>query len=138
MLTFIGEGYTPAFTENYRGIAARLSAGEDILLVSGPDDICAPLLSGEGSPHCLGASVVERDAKSLQAVGPLIGRPMEPGSAIKPDANLLTLLRQKFASGEIGKACAGCEWESLCSRIASKGYPGILVDPARLSGGSPG
>lgn len=129
MLTFIGEGYTPAFTENYRGIAIRLSAGEDILLVSGPDDICAPLMAGEGSPHCLGSSVCGRDGESLDAVGRLIGRPLGPGSIIDCDPALLTRLRQAFASGAIRKACGGCEWESLCSRIAGAGYPGILVDP---------
>src|SRR5712672_2376586 len=61
MLTFVGEGYSPAFTENYRSIARRLSAGEEIELVSGPDDICAPLMEG-ADPHCLKASVIDRDA----------------------------------------------------------------------------
>ncbi len=46
MLTFVGKGYSPAFVENYDRIAGRLSEGEDILLVDGPDDICAPLLCG--------------------------------------------------------------------------------------------
>lgn len=130
MLTFIGEGYTPAFTENYRAIAVRLSAGEDILLVSGPDDICAPLLLEADAPHCLGASVLERDAESLSAVGHVIGSAVEPGSKLEPDAALLKMLRRKFASGDIRKACAGCEWESLCTRIAGAGYRGILVDHA--------
>jgi hypothetical protein len=130
MLTFIGEGYNPAFTENYRRIAKRLSAGEEIELVSGPDDICAPLIAGEEEPHCLGASVHERDTLSAQSVADLLGYPMGQGALINPDAFILQRLREKFASDDIRKACVGCDWQSLCSRIASNGYPGTLVNPA--------
>lgn len=128
MLTFVGEGYDPAFTDNYRQIAKRLSAGEDILFVAGPDDICAPLLGGE-SPHCLSDGAEARDIAAAEAVGRLLGRKIAPGATVSPDAALLATLRQKFAAGEIRKACRGCEWESLCSRIAGGGYDGILVDP---------
>ncbi|RUZ88238.1 DUF1284 domain-containing protein, partial [Mesorhizobium sp. M7A.F.Ca.US.006.01.2.1] len=54
-LTYVGKGYSPAFTANYDRVAERLSRGEDILLVSGPDDVCAPLLD-EPEPHCLNES----------------------------------------------------------------------------------
>ena len=60
MLTFVGKGYSEAFTENYRSIAGRLSAGEDILVVEGPDDVCAPLL-GDRNAHCFDDSVGDRD-----------------------------------------------------------------------------
>ncbi|WP_292282104.1 DUF1284 domain-containing protein, partial [Mesorhizobium sp.] len=53
LLTYVGKGYSPAFTANYDVVVKRLAGGEDILIVSGPDDICAPLLS-ESEPHCLG------------------------------------------------------------------------------------
>ncbi|MDE1991066.1 MAG: DUF1284 domain-containing protein [Rhizobiaceae bacterium] len=117
MLTFVGEGYNPAFIENYRGIAKRLSAGEEIELVSGPDDICAPLLTQE-KPHCVGASVIARDEAALTDVGQVLGRDISPGSIIVPDAGLLAALRGRFASGYIRQACRQCDWEALCSRIA--------------------
>ena len=60
MLTYVGNGYSPAFVENYEVIAARLSAGEEIELVAGPDDICVPL-TADPDAHCHGASVIERD-----------------------------------------------------------------------------
>jgi hypothetical protein len=126
MLTFVGEGYTPAFTENYRRIAKRLSAGEEIELVSGPDDICAPLMEGD-DPHCLDASVIERDAAALDAVARLLGNEITPGSTISPDAELLLGLRRNFTSGNIRQACEGCEWGRLCTAIASDGYQGTLV-----------
>ncbi|MGO4440226.1 DUF1284 domain-containing protein [Rhizobium sp. RAF56] len=131
MLTFVGEGYNPAFTDNYRQIAKRLSAGEGILVVAGPDDICAPLLEGE-SPHCLGAGAEARDIAASGAIGRILGHEIAPGVTVSPDAGLLATLRQKFASGEVREACRGCEWENLCSRIADGGYDGILVDPAQV------
>ncbi|MEZ2129287.1 MULTISPECIES: DUF1284 domain-containing protein [unclassified Sinorhizobium] len=126
MLTFVGEGYNPAFTANYRGIAERLSAGEDIEIVAGPDDICAPLMRGE-APHCLGASVAKRDAAAIQALALLLGRAMEPGAILVPNAELLQTLRQNFAAGTIRGACSGCAWETFCDRIARDGFDGTLI-----------
>jgi hypothetical protein len=122
-------GFDPAFKANYRQVAKRLSAGEGIQLVSGPDDICAPLLAGS-DPHCLGVGAEARDVAAAEAIAGLLGREIAPGSPIKPDAALLQSLRTAFASGEIRSACHGCEWEALCSRVAGHGYPGILVDPS--------
>ncbi|NTG49384.1 DUF1284 domain-containing protein [Agrobacterium rhizogenes] len=126
MLTFVGEGYTPAFTANYRRIAERLTAGEEIKLVSGPDDICAPLLD-EKEPHCFKDSVIERDAAALADVVALLGEERAPGSVVVPDASLLAKLRRNFASGDIRHACLGCEWTGLCSRIAADSFKGVLV-----------
>ncbi len=128
MLTFVGEGYDPAFTANYRRIAQRLTGGEDILLVSGPDDVCAPLLAGP-DPHCLRHSVDIRDAAAARSISRLLSREVAPGSALVPDAAMLASLRSAFAAGDIREACGGCEWDGLCSRIASGRYSGILIDP---------
>ncbi|GAC1041908.1 DUF1284 domain-containing protein [Rhizobium sp. No.120] len=126
MLTFVGEGYTPAFTDNYRRIAERLSKGEEIKLVSDPDDICAPLL-GEEEPHCFKASVIERDAAALADIAALLGEEIGIGAVLVPDASLLAKLRRNFANGEIRHACRGCEWSELCSRIAAGNFSGVLV-----------
>ncbi|WP_438749704.1 DUF1284 domain-containing protein [Pararhizobium sp. O133] len=126
MLTFIGKGYTEAFTENYVRIAARLSDGEDILVVEGPDDICAPLLD-EPDPHCWRKSVTDRDERARKAVEALLGRPAGPGAVICPDAEFLARMRDAFAAGTIRKACHRCEWSALCTNVASSGYDGVLV-----------
>jgi hypothetical protein len=118
MVTFVGEGYDRAFTENYRRIVTRLSGGEDILLASGPDDICAPLLDGP-DPHCLRPSVDARDSAAAKSVSRLLGHTIAPGSTLLPDAVLLTNLRTAFADGSIRRACSSCAWDALCSRIAS-------------------
>ncbi|MBZ9707413.1 DUF1284 domain-containing protein [Mesorhizobium sp. ESP7-2] len=121
LLTYVGKGYSPAFTANYDGIAERLSRGEDILLVSGPDDICAPLL-GEPEPHCLRDSAAGRDRQAGDDVEALLARPIRDGVRLDLDAATLIRLRQAFSAGHVRKACQGCEWSGLCSAVASGGY----------------
>jgi len=126
LLTFVGKGYTPAFTANYRRIVARLNAGEPVELVSGPDDICAPMLA-EAEHHCLNASIVARDAQALTDVAALIGRPLAAGMQLAFDADLLARLRGAFAAGSTREACTGCQWHALCTDIAGAGYAGVRL-----------
>ncbi|WP_349437647.1 DUF1284 domain-containing protein [Pararhizobium sp. A13] len=126
MLTFIGKGYTQAFTENYIRIAARLSAGEDILVVDGPDDICAPMLE-ETDHHCLCDTVTERDRGASAAVEDLLGIPAGRGRSILPDGDFLRRMREAFENGTIRAACQRCEWSPLCTGIAASGFDGVLV-----------
>jgi hypothetical protein len=121
LLTYAGKGYSAAFVANFNAIAARLSAGEDILIVSGPDDICAPLL-GEVGPHCLRDSVTERDRQAAASVGTLLGYPIAEGLELQLHSALLRNMRDAFSSGRIRGACGGCEWFDLCSSIAASGY----------------
>ncbi len=137
MLTFVGEGYTPSFTRNYRRIAGRLSAGEEILMVSGPDDICAPLLA-EPDHHCLRDSVFDRDRRAASAVANLLGLPgLAQGDRITPDAAMLARMRTAFGHGAIRDGCHGCEWSNLCSRVAERNFQGVLVGapPTRPAAG---
>ncbi len=129
MLTYVGKGYSPAFTANYDEIAGRLASGEDILLVAGPDDVCAPLLGTNGC-HCFNESVTARDAKALQAVSALLGQSLAPGSHIRLDAPMLATMRGAFATGQTREACRDCEWFALCSSVAEGGYAGVRVAPA--------
>ncbi len=128
MLTYVGKGYSPAFVENYEAIAARLSAGEEIELVAGPDDICGPL-TAHPDAHCHGESVLERDRAATEAVARLLGSPLGLGARITPGAALLSRLRKTFATGEIRTACSGCEWSDLCDSVAGGGYAGVRVAP---------
>lgn len=137
MLTFVGEGYSPAFVANYRRLAGRLSAGEPIEIVSGPDDICAPLLSDEDA-HCFGASVAGRDAAALADIARPLGRELETGSVIASDPALFEKLRRAFSAGVTRRACTGCEWNSLCDRIAGQDYADALVMTFSRSETAPG
>ncbi len=124
MLTYAGKGYTPAFTANYDAIAGRLSRGEEIVIVEGPDDVCAPLLAEAGA-HCFNESVLERDAQAARDAGDLLGRRIGAGERIAPDSALLEKLRAGFAAGLIRTACAGCEWAGLCTAIVADAYAGV-------------
>lgn len=126
MLGYVGRGYTPSFTANYNGIAKRLAAGEDILIVSGPDDICAPLMD-EPEPHCLRESVVQRDKLAVMDVGKLLDMPIDDGAKIQLTATMLDQMRQAFAAGRTRAACLGCEWYDLCSDIAKGGFANTRI-----------
>lgn len=126
MLTYIGKGYSPAFTANYDVIAGRLAKGERIVIVSGPDDICAPLLN-EAEPHCWNESVKERDALAARDVGALLGVPIRDGATLALDAEILNRMRDAFSVKSIRPACTGCEWSGLCGTIAANGFEDVLV-----------
>jgi uncharacterized protein len=126
MLTFVGKGYSPTFVENYHAIAQRLNAGESIVIVEGPDDVCQPLTHAADA-HCFGQSVNDRDGLAAQAVTALLQIPIQPGAEIIPDAALLAKLRQGFSQGAVRKACAGCEWSGLCDGVALSDYAGAVI-----------
>lgn len=128
MLTYVGKGYSPRFVENYEAIAARLSAGEEIEIVEGPDDICRPLLS-DADPHCLGGSVDARDAEAAVAAAAVLGSPVKVGMRITPRAGLIARLRKAFVAGQLRSACSGCDWATLCDTVAAEGYSGVRVAP---------
>ncbi|MTH97999.1 DUF1284 domain-containing protein [Roseibium sp. RKSG952] len=129
MLTYAGKGYSPAFVANYTRIVRRLSQGEKAVLVSGPDDICAPEL-GTSACHCLNDSVRERDRLARHDIEEQLRRRIEPGPRFTLAAADISHLREAFADGQIRTACAGCEWHELCSGIASSGYAGCQLFPA--------
>lgn len=125
LLTYAGKGYSPAFVANYDRIAARLAQGEDIEIVKGPDDVCAPLLSGS-DPHCWRDSVVERDNKAVLDLLKL-NLAVEAGARITLDADMLARMRTAFARGLTRSGCAGCEWADLCTSIAEEDFAGTRV-----------
>jgi uncharacterized protein len=132
LLGYVGRGYSPAFIANYDIIADRLGSGEGIQIVSGPDDICAPLL-GEPEPHCLRESAAERDRLAARDVGDLLARPIRAGVRLDLDAAILARMRQAFSTGLTRKACQGCSWAELCSTIAESGYRDTRVQRPDLS-----
>lgn len=121
LLTYVGKGYSPAFIANYDAVAARLATGEEIEIVAGPDDICAPLLADE-SAHCRRQSVIRRDVAAAAANQKILGFAITDGTRLTLSADRLEQLRLAFASGASRSACTGCEWEPLCSNIAAGGF----------------
>ena len=128
LLTYVGKGYTPAFTANYDVVVARLDAGENVQLVEGPDDICAPMLAD--GHHCLNASIVERDRQAMGDVATLLERPLAAGMTLALDAALVRFMRSGFAANATRQACAGCEWSALCTGIAGSAFAGTRLGGA--------
>lgn len=126
MLTYVGKGYSQAFTDSYDRIIERLAGGEEIIIGQGPDEICRPLLE-TSEPHCHNASVVERDRQALRDVGKLLGRTLKVGDQLKIDISMLERLRQSFAGGTTRTACVGCEWFELCTTVSAGGYSGVKL-----------
>lgn len=125
--TYAGKGYTPAFTANYDLIAARLSNGEDIEIVEGPDDICTPLLT-EPDPHCWRDSVTQRDHQAAANLQPLLTA--STGAKLTLTAPFLEKMRTSFQAGTLRPACTGCEWSELCTTIAERDFKGTRIQIA--------
>jgi hypothetical protein len=126
LLTYVGKGYSPAFTANYDVVVQRLAGGEHVLIVSGPDDICAPLLDGPDQ-HCLSESAAGRDDIAALDVAGLLDRPLRPGTRLELDASTLGRMREAFSFGRTRKACPGCEWFELCGKVAAGGFHGTRL-----------
>lgn len=127
LLTYVGRGYGEAFVRNYDAIAARLSTGEAVLVVNGPDDICAPLLA-DSDAHCRRPGVTARDADALHDLAGILD--LRVGDALSLDEATLRHMRNAFAAGRIRHACIGCEWEALCSTVARDGFADTRVQLA--------
>ena len=132
LLTYVGKGYTPDFVANYDLISERLSGGEDILIVDGPDDICTPLLN-DGDPHCWRESVRDRDKQAARDVGRLLSLSVSEGTRIALEPDLFRRMRDGFAEGGTRSACTGCEWSALCSSIAADTYRSTRISPSTVS-----
>lgn len=126
LLTYAGKGYSAEFTANYDLVAERIARGEDILIVDGPDNICAPLLN-EPEPHCWRESVVERDVLAAHDLHRLLDIPIRRGISLSLGPNVLHRMRTAFAEGSTRQACVGCEWNELCSSIAANAFRGVAI-----------
>ena len=121
MLTYVGRGYNAVFVANYTAIIERLSAGADILVIAGPDDICAPLLQ-DPKAHCHNTGIKARDQQAAAAVSAWLGQTIMPGTRLALTPSQLADLRQAFADGKIRAACQACQWTGLCSDIAATDF----------------
>ncbi|PYC48903.1 DUF1284 domain-containing protein [Litorivita pollutaquae] len=126
ILTYIGRGYTPAFTDNMTVIAGRISAGESIEIVEGPDEICAPRLA-EANAHCFNDSVHNRDLQAAKDVGEVLQMPVHTGAKLSLDKDTLKRLRTAFAQDQVRSACHNCQWGELCTSISKNGYEGAIA-----------
>lgn len=131
ILTFAGKGYSPGFVQNLQQVVDRIAHTDDpILIVDGPDDICAPLLTpqqDEATCHCLQPSVQQRDHLAAEALTNLLQLPIQPGQTLQLQPPTLHLMRTAFAAGTLRAACNGCQWKPFCDSIAHSNFTGTRL-----------
>jgi hypothetical protein len=127
ILTYVGNGYTAPFVENFDAVTRRIASGQETVeIIAGPDDLCAPLAC-DADEHCSRASVSERDRLAAESISHLLGLEIQPGLQISLDAGRLNTLRTAFAGGTIRRACQECQWKPLCDGIAQQRFAGTRL-----------
>jgi len=153
MLTYAGRGYTPRFTSSMDDLIQRLGNGEEIDLIDGPDDICAPWIAEMGiaemgiaeagikepgshtdirAPHCHEARITGRDQRAAADIAQLLGRDLAIGSRLRLDADLLNRLRNAYRADTIRSGCGGCEWKDFCDSLSASDFAGCRLQVASL------
>jgi hypothetical protein len=139
ILTYIGRGYTSEFTENMTAVISRINQGAEIQIVSGPDDICTPMLN-DVSHHCSSNDVAERDAVALITVSIALSRHVRVGDALYLSGDDIQILHRTFVQNPsvhhrnhcdicvpFRAACHECPWEEACTEIANEGFNGKIL-----------
>jgi hypothetical protein len=126
LLTYIGKGYSPAFIDNMTVIAGRISAGEGIEIIEGPDDICAPR-QAETDAHCGDKSIHDRDRQAARDVGRILQIKLCVGATLSLDKHRLNRLRAAFAQDQVRSACRDCQWGDICTAISTEGYQETVI-----------
>lgn len=128
VLSYIGKGYNASFVDNYDQVVSRINDGEAIHIVSGPDDICSPLLC-DSQAHCYQHDIEARDRLALDSVKTVLGPVIRPGGQFWMTEARIVQLRAAFADHAIRQACRGCQWYALCTQVAEQNYAAALLNP---------
>lgn len=130
MLTYEGLGYSAGFVRNFDLIIERVRNSEEIEVMEGPDDICAPLLKDKSAVdmHCHIQRVKRRDKLALNAIGYLLETPIVIGSRLRITPEILKRMREAFHQGAIRSACLNCPWATKCTEVAEAGFKGVHLD----------
>ncbi|MER2520345.1 MAG: DUF1284 domain-containing protein [Bdellovibrionales bacterium] len=138
LLPYCGKGYSQEFVANFTRIAEAITGGAKVVLVEGPDDVCAALGSPSGkcsaNLDCKVEDVSLCDALALKAVNKQFkfSPPLVPGSMMELTSSFVDFARKHFANGTIREACAGCGWHNICSNIAEEGFRNAKLFPLSL------
>lgn len=128
ILTYRGLGYTPEFVANMSDIVSQIAEGRPVVLLPGPDDICAGLTveARKACDHdCARPETMALDVLAIEAVRPFLPDLDAAGFVLKGDD--ISRLRAAFASGSIRSACLRCRWSDLCDGIAAEGFAGTRL-----------
>lgn len=128
LLTYKGLGYTDRFVENMTEIAARIDAGEQVVLHEGPDAICAALSPEDRAAcnhDCGKPETLTLDRLAEDATRAVLGHGLD--AAFPLTAEKVARLRAAFAAGETRAACEECRWKAVCDGIVGEGFAGVVM-----------
>jgi uncharacterized protein len=128
MLTYRGFGYSADFTANMTAKISLIRGGAAVVLIDGPDDICAGMSKActHATGHdCRANDIVEMDHTAKAAVETMLARNLtDPAPLELAD---LEKLRSAFAAGSIRAACKGCSWYEVCDSIVADNFYGTQL-----------
>jgi uncharacterized protein len=133
MLTYRGLGYSAEFTTNMSAKIAHIKTGASVVLVEGPDDICAGMSKActHATGHdCRMADILMMDITARHAVEAALNRDLTLRAPVTPAE--VNHLRIAFASGQLRKACDGCSWFEMCNQIVADQFSGTHLLDATL------
>ena len=125
-LTFAGRGYSKEFERDFAQVIDRIKRNETILVVSGPDEICASIEECSDS-HCREARISNRDELALEDISSHIGKPLKVGSQISPSQLFGDKYQSSFQQRSIRRACFDCQWANMCDQIADANFSSSLL-----------
>ena len=112
---FHGEGYNPEFVANLREIIKRAMAGEEIVVQSGPDDVCerCPHLRNKACSFNKGADdeIREMDKTALALLQVEIGSRVKWSDMKEKTPGIFSRWSQAY--------CTMCDWRNACEKDAS-------------------
>ncbi len=130
--TWVGRGYSEAFTENMNRIAAKLRKHpeEMVILSAGADDICAacPNLLADG--RCRSEEKVRRfDAKVRILLEKDALNQTGRGDNLEGEtyAALHSRIRESGGVSPHPDICGDCDWYGLCEEVGEKKPKGMLL-----------
>lgn len=128
VLTYRGEGYTPAFVANMTTRVEAIRAGAPVLLTEGPDDICngfTDACRAMCDHDCTARETASMDRLAHEAVAKVLGRDLIAEASLTADE--IAMLRQAYKQKTIRAACADCSWKSFCDEIADRDFVGTIL-----------
>ena len=111
VLGFVGKGYSPGFVANMRMVVGSLGEAAEVLVVDGPDAICAacPKL-GTGGCALHGEdtepAIVAQDHEVMDRLGIGVGEAVLWGE-------IRERIRDQVAPDDLDTICGACPWASL-------------------------
>ncbi len=106
---FIGEGYSPAFTEHLTQLIDRFRADNPlIILTEGCDIVCSRCPHNRNGICENDEKVADIDNRSIRAAG------LFPGAVLRWSELQHTMYEAVIQSGKLPDICRSCSWQDIC------------------------